>query len=207
MPSSRPLPARRIEANTSFLPLIVGASIVRQRRLDRDHFELEIARHLVAHQMRDLAQQPAEARDRGFLVAHDRQLVLDHRVIDDRCTLAMRTPARSALQEKICRACPARGRASGRCFRQYPRRCAGVQPLPGDRLGKSTRIGICSRVWSVPDPARIVAVVGGEHQQIVVPASWRSVRAAAGRTLRAPAHSRGCRGDGRIPGRNRRNWS
>ncbi len=28
MPSSRPLPARMIEANTSFLPLMVGASIV-----------------------------------------------------------------------------------------------------------------------------------------------------------------------------------
>src|SRR5690606_24716505 len=45
--------------------------------------QLEIAGHLVAEQQRNLAQQAAEARSRGFLVAHDGELVLHEGVIDD----------------------------------------------------------------------------------------------------------------------------
>src|SRR5690606_32663931 len=55
----------------------------RQRRLDGARRQLQIARHLVAKKKRNLAQQAAETCGRGFLVAHDRQLVLDKWMIDD----------------------------------------------------------------------------------------------------------------------------
>ncbi len=61
MPSSRPLPARRIEAKTSFLPSRIGASIVCSGVSMRLHRQFEVAGDLVAEQRRDLAQQPAEA--------------------------------------------------------------------------------------------------------------------------------------------------
>ena len=54
--------------------------------------ELEVAGHLVGEQQRDLAEQLAEARRRGVLVAHHRQLVLDQRVIDDVDALHLACP-------------------------------------------------------------------------------------------------------------------
>ena len=55
MPSTKATPARRIGANTSFLPAIFGACMLRQRRLDLDHLERQVARDLVAEQHADLA--------------------------------------------------------------------------------------------------------------------------------------------------------
>ena len=83
MPSSKPTPARRIGAKTSFLPAICGAVIVRHRRLDLDVLERQVARDLVAEQHADLVQELAEALRRALLVAHQRQLVLHQRVVDD----------------------------------------------------------------------------------------------------------------------------
>ena len=83
MPSSRPMPARRIDAKTGFLPARIGASIPRERRLDMRRRELEVAGHLIGEKQRDLAQQLAEARRRRVLVAHQRELVLDEGVVDD----------------------------------------------------------------------------------------------------------------------------
>ena len=54
-----------------------------ERRLDLDHFDRQIARHLVAKQHADFVQQLAEALGRAPLVAHQRQLVLDQRMVDD----------------------------------------------------------------------------------------------------------------------------
>jgi hypothetical protein len=83
MPSSSPFPARSTEAKTSFLPSSVGASIVVSGVSTSSRRQFQFARHLVAQEQRYLAQEPPEARRRGVLVAHDRQLVLDQRMIDD----------------------------------------------------------------------------------------------------------------------------
>ncbi len=56
-------------------------------------------------------------------------------------------------------------------------------------------------------PGRIVAVVGGEDQEIVGPQLGDQLGQAAIERLKRLRHSRARRGDGRIPGRNRRNWS
>ena len=66
------------------LALDGGRVHCRHRRLDGDHFQLDVARHLVAHEVGNLAQEPPEPGNGGLLVAHDGQLVLDQRVIDDR---------------------------------------------------------------------------------------------------------------------------
>ncbi|MNS50263.1 hypothetical protein D3C72_829060 [compost metagenome] len=54
-----------------------------QRRVDAARGQRQVARDLVAHQQRDLAQQLAEGARGRFLVAHVRELVLDQRVIED----------------------------------------------------------------------------------------------------------------------------
>src|SRR5690606_17078565 len=56
---------------------------LRERRLDRASGEREVARDLVAHQQRDLAQQLAKGARRRCAIAHVRELVLDERMIDD----------------------------------------------------------------------------------------------------------------------------
>ena len=185
MPSSRPLPARRIEAKTSFLPLMVGDFILVIGVSIGDHFELEIARHLVAHQVGDLAQQPAEAGDRGLLVAHDRQLVLDQRVIDDGDVCHAHWACDAALDglhsEEGLRPCVPGARPSQWAMLSPISAKVGRnanRSLPRG-LGKSSRIGHLLAGVIGAAPGRIVAVVGGEDQQIVVAAAWRSVRAGA----------------------------
>jgi len=62
-------------------------SIMRNKETSTTNFRRllrEIALLLGYEVTRDLAQQAAEPRNRGILVAHDRELVLDQRVIDDR---------------------------------------------------------------------------------------------------------------------------
>ena len=83
MPSRNPMPARTIGASTSFLPDRIGDFIVRERRFDLDHFQRQVARHLVAEQFADLGEQFAKRLGGAVLVAQQRQLVLHQRVIDD----------------------------------------------------------------------------------------------------------------------------
>ena len=56
----------------------------RQRRLDLDIGQRQIARDLVAQQHADLLEELAKRLGRDVLVAQQRQLVLHQRVIDDR---------------------------------------------------------------------------------------------------------------------------
>ena len=51
--------------------------------LDRLWARLEIARHLVAHEHRNLVQELAELRGLRVLVAHDGELVGDQRVVEN----------------------------------------------------------------------------------------------------------------------------
>ena len=83
MPSRNPMPARTIGASTSFLPDRIGDFIVRERRLDLDHFQRQVARHLVAEQFADLAETIRGMPWSSVPVAQQRQLVLHQRVIDD----------------------------------------------------------------------------------------------------------------------------
>ena len=83
MPSRKPTPARRIGANTSFLPASTGAFIGASGVSISIIFERQVARHLVAEQHADLVEQLAEALGRALLVAHQGQLVLHQRMIDD----------------------------------------------------------------------------------------------------------------------------
>ena len=76
MPSRNPIPARTIGASTSFLPDRIGDFIVREWRFDLDHFQRQVARHLVAEQVADLGKQFAECLGGAFLLAQQRQLVL-----------------------------------------------------------------------------------------------------------------------------------
>ena len=84
MPSRKPTPARRIGAKTSFLPemrgAIMGCSGVRISTISTGRF----ARHLVAEQHADLVQQLPESLGGPLGVAHQRELVLNQRVGDDR---------------------------------------------------------------------------------------------------------------------------
>ena len=50
---------------------------------DFNLFQREVAGHFVAHQQRDFLQQFPEILGSGDFVPHDRQLVLDHGVVDD----------------------------------------------------------------------------------------------------------------------------
>ena len=76
--------------SASFLPLRTGASIsvsgvsmvLRRHR--------QVAGDLVGEEQADLAQELAEAGGRGVALAHERQLVLDQRVVDDRQVLGHR---------------------------------------------------------------------------------------------------------------------
>ena len=54
-----------------------------QRRLDLDQLGRQVARDLIGQQHADLVEKLAEALGRDVLVAHQRQLVLHERVIDD----------------------------------------------------------------------------------------------------------------------------
>ena len=69
-----------------------------QRRLDALPGHGQIARHLIAHQEGDLLQQLAEEDGGGALVAHDGELVLDQRMIED---MEIRK-----LAERRCHAAP-----------------------------------------------------------------------------------------------------
>ncbi len=68
----------------------------RQRRFDVERGERQVAGDLVGQEQRDLAQQLAEARGRRGLVAHQGELVLDQRVVDDGDTLHGGLPSRAA---------------------------------------------------------------------------------------------------------------
>ena len=83
MPSRMPMPARRIGAKTSFLPAMIGACIVVSGVSISISLERQVARDLVAEQHADLVEQLAEALGRALLVAHQRQLVLHQRMVDD----------------------------------------------------------------------------------------------------------------------------
>ncbi len=83
MPSRMPLPARRIETRQSFLPASSREPRPLERRVDLGLLDRQVARRLISEQQADLAHQPAELRGRSVAVAHQRQFVLDERVIDD----------------------------------------------------------------------------------------------------------------------------
>jgi len=53
-----------------------------QRRFDFHAFQRDVAGDFVAHQEGNLFEQFPEILGSGFLLAHDGQLVLDHRVVD-----------------------------------------------------------------------------------------------------------------------------
>jgi len=55
-----------------------------ERGLHHDRLERQILRHLVGHEHRDLVHELFEIARGGRLVAQDRQLVLDQRVIEHR---------------------------------------------------------------------------------------------------------------------------
>jgi hypothetical protein len=78
-----PLPARRMDANTSFLPSITLAGHGLQRGFDLDILHGHVARDLIGHQRCQLVEQAAKAVGAGLLLAHQRQLVLHQRVVDD----------------------------------------------------------------------------------------------------------------------------
>ena len=60
MPSTIPVPARRMFTSTTFFPSSIGARMPRERRFDLLIDQGQIARHLVGQQRADLAQQLAE---------------------------------------------------------------------------------------------------------------------------------------------------
>ena len=99
MPSTRAKPARRIGANTSFLPAILGAFMRAIGVSISRPFERQVARDLVAEQDAELAAELAERFGRKLLLADQRQLVLHQRMIDDGHALhglppAFKTPCR-----------------------------------------------------------------------------------------------------------------
>lgn len=59
-----------------------GRIHLRHGRLDARRRQIEVARHLVAQQRGNLPQEAAEAGRGGFLLSHQRQLVLDERMVD-----------------------------------------------------------------------------------------------------------------------------
>ena len=59
------------------------ALALRDRRLDLDVLEREIARDLVRHEHGDLLEELAEILRARRLLAHERELVLDERVVDE----------------------------------------------------------------------------------------------------------------------------
>jgi hypothetical protein len=69
--------------STTFLPSSAAPHHRRDRRLDRLVAQLHVARRLVAEQERNLREQAPEVRRARVLLAHQRQLVLHQRVIDD----------------------------------------------------------------------------------------------------------------------------
>ena len=77
------MPARTIGASTSFLPASTGDFILRQRRFDLFHLQRKIARDLVAQQHADLAEELAERLGRALAIAHQREFVLNKRMIDN----------------------------------------------------------------------------------------------------------------------------
>ena len=101
MPSRKPMPARRIGASTSFLPASTGAFIGASGVSMSIIFERQVARHLVAEQHADLVEQLAEALGRALLVAHQRELVLHQRMIDDGDALHARRLPRSHVQNTV----------------------------------------------------------------------------------------------------------
>ena len=78
-----PLPARRIDTRHSFLPASSGKLRALERRFDLGRLERQLARRLIGQQQTDLAQQATEFRCRSVAVAHQRQLVLNERMLDD----------------------------------------------------------------------------------------------------------------------------
>jgi hypothetical protein len=80
MPSRKPIPARRIGAKTSFLPSI---ACPRHRRLDLHLLQRQISGDLVTDQHADLVEQGTKIPRTGMAVAHQAQLVLHQRMIDD----------------------------------------------------------------------------------------------------------------------------
>ena len=84
MPSANVMPARRIGANTSFLPAIRGAIMLASGVSISTLGQRQVARHLVAQQHADFPEQLAKRFGRAALVADQRELVLHQRMIDDR---------------------------------------------------------------------------------------------------------------------------
>ncbi|MGY4497485.1 hypothetical protein ACVWYH_001412 [Bradyrhizobium sp. GM24.11] len=83
MPSRKPTPARRIGASVSFFAGDLWRLHRRDRRLDLDQLQRQVARHLVAEQHPDLVQDLAKALGRAVLLPHQGKLVLDQGVGDD----------------------------------------------------------------------------------------------------------------------------
>ena len=141
MPSRKPTPARRIGASTSFLPAICGAFIVVSGVSISIIFERQVARHLVAEQHADLVEELAEALGRALLVAHQGQLVLHQRMIDDGDALHV-VPNRSRLTQNTVPSLTtqAAARRRARFSRASRRPAAQVPPSSTCASGNSSAV-------------------------------------------------------------------
>ena len=73
-------PENRHDCNFLTGDLLQGRNL--KRRLHLDILERKVPRHFIAHHQGNLIKQLSEDARRGFLVPHDRQLVLDHGMVD-----------------------------------------------------------------------------------------------------------------------------
>ena len=107
---------------------------MRERRVDLHRLERQVARRLVADQRRRLAQELAEAARRGFLVAHDGELVLHQRVADDRhpFELFCHRPA-PPLPEAFIHGAAGKAKPSRRCSEGAHLRHRHAAAVAGDR--------------------------------------------------------------------------
>ena len=99
------------------LALEDGGVHLGERGADGLHRHRQVAGDLVGEEEADLAQELAEARGRGVVLAHERELVLDQRVVDDLqvlghrllCAGRMRSDLSTATDRKKARTRRLRG--------------------------------------------------------------------------------------------------
>jgi hypothetical protein len=83
IPSRKPTPAREDRGEHKLLAGDLGRLHRRDGRVDLHGLQGQVAGHLVGEQHADLVEELAKALRRAPLVAHEGQLVLHQRVIDD----------------------------------------------------------------------------------------------------------------------------
>ncbi len=83
MPSRMPVPARRIETKTSFLPSMTLPVVFSSGVSICDLVHRHVTQHLVGHQRRNLVQQLTKAVGGGVLSTHQGELVLHKGMIDE----------------------------------------------------------------------------------------------------------------------------